>query len=153
MGYYNLGKEDRRQGAGSCSSKIKTHRALSTDVPSDTDPSPFLSKAVPVSPLQQQGNSSACFLTPAQLQSISRSVSPKRERESSAGGTQQQPRGAAFIHCSSPHPLYQLLWTHAFPTQAHARHLRVDNLPRQAVNTSHLMLPPRIMCLPVSPVM
>lgn len=59
----------------------------------------------------------------------------------------------AFINCCALHPLYQLFWTHTFPTQAHARHLRVDNLPRQAVNTSHLMLPLRIMCLPVSPVM
>lgn len=73
--------KNRRQGVGSCSSKIKTHWALSTDIPSNTDPSPFLSKAVPISPLQQQGNPSVCSLTPTQLQSISRSVSPRREFE------------------------------------------------------------------------
>lgn len=79
-------------------------------------------------------------------------VSKKGVWESSAGEMQQY-REVAFINCCSPHPLYQLFWTLTFPTQAHARHLRVDNLPRQAVNTSHLMLPLRIMCLPVSPVM
>lgn len=88
-------------------------------------------------------------LTPTQLQSISKSLLERVQQE----GCSNSHGGVAFINCCAPHPLYQLFWTHTFPTQAHARHLRVDNLPRQAVNTSHLMLPLRIMCLPVSPVM
>lgn len=114
----------------------------------------FPAKSALVSPLRQQRNLSYVLAhsKPASSLQITSSISFSKEGVRSKGCSNSH-GGVVFISCYSLHPLYLLFWTHAFSIQAHARHPRADNLPRQAVNTSHLMLPPRIMCFPMSPAM
>lgn len=147
---------EARRGAGLCSSGITTHKATSTGVTANLEPpaSPSKSCARLISPAEMKF---VCVPARAKLASslhitsgISSSKEGVRVQREGCGNSHG---GFAFINCYSRHPLYQLFWTHAFPTQAHARHPRADNLPRQVANTSHLLLPPRIMCFPVSPAM